>query len=214
MILKMRLFHLLTRSCKVYTDITPSDVRRFEKESNISFFSLLDCSLVNVVTLVSLLMRSGEEQALSFVVSRLENKSLLDIYEDLIDELVDLGFISKRVGVGGNSIPVGQTFHSVWAGVELDALDLGISYNDFWSLKPKLTSGLLARRISERKQKVQGEVDLANYTARLMALAVNAPSKLREPPKLFEDNKSNSESQADIMRTIKSRSAHSGSEDL
>ena len=190
----------------MYIDLTPLDIKRFEKENKTSFLSLFKPTFANAVTLVMLVKRVDVESALSYVSGVLEEKTLTEFFLEVIEEMGDLGFLSMEE-VEDNGQPT-LSFTEMWDSAEVDALELGLSHQDYWGLKPKLVIELLNRKVKGIKDNMQKEIDLLYTQARLMAIGVNQPNKLKSAPRLFENESKEPEtpeSQAEKMLRLKGK---------
>jgi hypothetical protein len=182
----------------MYINLTPEDVKRYEKENNESLFSLLRPCTKNAIPLMCLIRQCGKLEAISQLDKWL---GILDKFFDTVfDELVDMGYILLSTGekVVESAEPVVDPttsklifWHKPWDEGLTYALDLGISAKDYYSLKPKVVMELMDKKSEHRLEELKEKADLPYEIAAYVALATHDPSKLGERPSLrFEDGAS------------------------
>lgn len=163
----------------MYIDITPLEVERFEKERNCSFFSLLKSpTFSNAVTLVSLVRRCDEDLALKWLMGYLKESSLFDFFSELRDEFIELGYCSETSSDTSEDIDEDITFSKVWREAEVEVRSTGLSKEDYWGSSPSFVIKMIEKHNKDELAKAQNEISQMLNNAKLLALAVNAPSKL------------------------------------
>lgn len=196
----------------MYIDITPLEVKKFEKENNISLFELLQPSFHNLVLLEKLLKRLPENEALKSALGVLAERDMIPYFSEVLDELESLGYISFDPDAD-EKIP-SKTFGELWEESFADAYRLGLSKDDYWTLMPKQVVDISLALVEDRKAQMQGEVNMQLYLARLMALAMNNPRKLpKKPPNLFEEETEGQRLRREILQGASRQGGYKGSEE-
>lgn len=175
----------------MYFELTPHQVKRFEKQHGRSFYDLFQPTVANAISLFSLLHDLAEEHAVVEVGNIVITKDLTDWYFDVMSELTTLGYFEKKrevevetEGVEEEGIPF---FHVLWEESEADLIAIGVDRALYWHSTPKIVSKVVEKLVEKMVREQEQKEDYMIYAAQLQSLAFNDPRKLKIPDRRKEE---------------------------
>jgi hypothetical protein len=141
----------------MYLKISPLDIREFERETNVSFFSLLSPTLENGITLYSIVKRCKWNRAVKEFDTLLQSTSLEDWYRSLASALIEDGYLmNPDDATVDDDIVDAPSAHEVywskiWERNYWKLVKLGISWTDYWEWNPTVLRNV-SEQLSEKVQ--------------------------------------------------------------